>query len=111
MIFEYFKWHYGRGFTELITLSRNFTIFFGHFFSLKLLFSTLFSPWKRMGEEYALGFHIESFLSTLLINFVMRAVGFIERSVIIAIGLFLISIFLILSFTFSILWLLMPFLL
>ena len=62
MIFEYFKWHYGRGFTELITLSRNFTIFFGHFFSLKLLFSTLFSPWKRMGEEYALGFHIESFL-------------------------------------------------
>lgn len=108
MIFEYFKWHYGRGFDELISIAKNFFGFLIHFFSFKLLLKTLFSPWKRIAEYYERGLHIESLLETLLVNLIMRALGLISRLAIIFLGLISIIVLLILSFASFIIWLLMP---
>ncbi|MEK7117492.1 MAG: hypothetical protein AAB861_01835 [Patescibacteria group bacterium] len=108
MFLEYFKWHYGRGFNELIGILRNFFSFLVHFFSLKLLLQTFFSPWKRMSERYERGLHIESMLETFLVNLIMRAVGTLSRLIIILAGLGLLIIFMILSFFSLVLWLFLP---
>jgi len=108
MLLEYFKWHYGRGFNELILILRNFFGFLVHFFSFKLLLKTFLSPWKRMNEPYEGGLNIESALSTLVVNLIMRAVGAISRFVILFLGTCLLILFAVLSFLFSIIWLFLP---
>lgn len=105
---QYFRWHYGRGFNEFLEICRDFLRFITHFFSFKLLFTTLFSPWKRMGEHYRSGLHIEDALSTLLINMIMRAVGFFSRIIVLTIGLLVSILFILLSFASLIVWLLIP---
>ena len=87
MIWYYFKWHYGKGFKEAINTIKNFLWFVAHFFSFKLLFKTLFSPWKRMGESYGEGFDLGAFASAFIVNSLMRVVGFITRIIIIFVGL------------------------
>lgn len=109
LFFKYFKWHYGKGFNEFILNARSFLSFLTHFFSLKLLFKTLFSPWKRMGESYEKGFHLEKTLSTLLVNTILRVVGAVTRLVIISVGVLVIIIFVIFTFVGLVSWLFMPF--
>ncbi|HEY4515656.1 MAG TPA: hypothetical protein VJH67_00490 [Candidatus Paceibacterota bacterium] len=111
MITQYFRWHYGPGFMELIYLSRNLFSFLAHFFSFKLLFFSLFSPWKKMGEHYKRGFDVESLISSFIVNSIMRVVGFFARSVVIISGLISSFALLVLSFSAYILWLLIPFVL
>lgn len=84
---NYFKWHYGRGFVELWNIFKNYSGFLAHFFSLKLLWGTLFQPLKRLGEGYPQGLDVEKFLSALIVNSLMRLLGFISRSAIIIAGL------------------------
>jgi hypothetical protein len=108
LMFEYVRWHYGRGFGELLDISRNFFSFLTHFFSLKLLLKTFFMPLQKMGESYKGGLNIESALSTLAVNIIMRAVGAFARSVIITAGLIALVGFTVLAFASSIIWLLAP---
>ena len=82
----YSKWHYGRGLRELFGVAHNFLWFVAHFFSFKLLFSTLVAPWKRLGEHYSGGFDLGAFASTIIVNTLMRVVGFFTRSIILLIG-------------------------
>lgn len=111
LLLEYIKWHYSRGFNELIIITRNFFGFLMHFFSFKLLLKTFFSPWKRMGEHYKKGLHIEETLSTLLVNLIMRAVGVVSRLVVVISGTLVLIVFMIISFATSVIWLLIPLLL
>ena len=108
MLLEYFRWHYGRGFGEFVDICRNILIFLFHFFSFRLLLATLFSPWKRMGEHYEKGLHIESIASTFIVNTIMRVVGFVARGSILLLGSVIVLVFLVLSFAGSVIWLLMP---
>ena len=55
LILDYFRWHYGRGVGELMGIVENFLRFVLHLFSIKLLLSTLFHPWRRMAESYGKG--------------------------------------------------------
>ncbi len=108
VIFEYFKWHYGRGFNEFVEITRNFLLFLLHFFSFKLLFGTFFSPWKKMGEHYQKEIHIESAISTFIVNLIMRIVGAVSRLAVMLMGIICIVIFIALALASSIIWLLMP---
>ena len=83
---DYSKWHYKKGLSELGSLERDLLRFVVHFFSFKLLLHTLFHPLKRLQEGYRGGFHMEDMLSSLLVNTVMRFVGFSARISIIIIG-------------------------
>lgn len=106
---DYFRWHYGRGYSELMSILENFLLFILHFFSLAILFKTLFHPWRRMSESHGSGLELETFFSALLVNTIMRLVGFVNRSVIIVIGIFFFFFYAVIGFVAMIAWFFAPF--
>ncbi len=104
----YLKWHYRGGLAEFLAVAENFLWFVSHFFSFKLLSKTLFKPWKLLGEHYEGGFNIEAFASTVLVNFLMRVVGFCTRVVILAVGAFSFLFVLAASLLILMVWILAP---
>lgn len=108
IIFAYAKWHYSRGLRELFGVAHNFLWFVAHFFSFQLLLKTLFAPWKRLGENYSGGFDLAAFASTLVVNTLMRVVGFCTRVVILTIGFFSYLFVLVFSACIFVIWFLAP---
>ncbi|MDZ7726431.1 MAG: hypothetical protein U5L75_02525 [Candidatus Campbellbacteria bacterium] len=104
---QYVSWHYSRGVHDIVVLWSNFIWFLSHFFSIPLLASTLFSPWKRLHEEPKDGFDLEDFFSAILVNIMMRLVGFFMRLTMIAVGLAVLALALlglIIDLAFWLLW-------
>jgi hypothetical protein len=104
----YAKWHYGQGLLELFQVAGNFLWFVAHFFSFKLLFKTLFAPWKRLGERYAGGLDLEAFASSLIVNTLMRIVGFVTKIVVLAVGAVSYIAVFVFSFCILVIWVLAP---
>lgn len=105
---QYVLWHYSRGVRDCIVLWSNIIWFLSHFFSLSLLSSTLFSPWKRLQERRSRGMSFEDILSSLVVNLLMRIVGFSFRITMIAIGLIFLAIAFLLMIVHVLLWILLP---
>ena len=104
----YGKWHYSQGLRELFGVAGNFLWFVAHFFSFKLLLKTLFVPWKRLGENYEGGFNLSAFASSLIVNGLMRVVGFATKTVVLFVGFISYILVLIFSFFILIIWVLAP---
>lgn len=106
----YLVWHYGGAFRDYKRVSMNLLWFVSNFFSISLLFGTLFSPWKRLSkDEYGGG--DSNFFTNFIVNILMRISGFFIRSITLFFGslaLLATAIFLIIGFVF---WLLLPFIL
>lgn len=107
-ILAYTKWHYGDGLRELFGVAGNFLWFITNFFSFKLLLKTWFAPWKRLGEHYEGGFDISAFASTLLVNTLMRIVGFVTRTLVLIVGAISYVLVLVFSFFIFVIWFLAP---
>ena len=108
----YLYWHYTRGISELSKNLFNFIIFQFHYFSVKDLIFTFFSPFQRLKEEYSPNsFEIEKILSTFVLNTLMRIVGMLVRSVLLSIAIICIVISLILVPIILLTWLILPVLL
>lgn len=83
----YLYWHYTRGFTELSRNLYNFIVFEFHFFSVKDLLLTLFSPFQRLKENYGSSImDFENIAASFVTNVVMRIVGLCIRSVILLVA-------------------------
>ncbi len=82
----YLGWHYTTAFRDMKRLAKNFSWFFFHFFSVELLLKTLFSPFRRLSGQEA-GGKKENIFSRILVNLLMRLVGFFLRSTMIVLGL------------------------
>lgn len=108
MLFAYFKWHYGRGLREFLGLAKNFLWFIAHFFSFKLFGRSLFSPWKRLGERYVGGLEITAFASTLVVNVLMRVVGFVIKTTVLCLGLASFLIALVFFVAIFVIWVFAP---
>jgi hypothetical protein len=108
IIGSYSKWHYGRAVKELVNISRNANRFLLHFFSFKLLLRTLFSPWRRLHENYKEGFDLSNFFSSLIVNVLMRLVGFFCRAAFLVIGTIILATTLLLSISIFVIWLFFP---
>ncbi|MCL4387155.1 hypothetical protein M1307_02025 [Patescibacteria group bacterium] len=104
----YAKWHYGQGLRELFRVAGNFLWFISHFFSFRLLSKTLFSPWKRLGENYEGGFNLSAFASALVVNTLMRVVGFVTRMAVLLSGFVSYILAAIFSFFIFVIWILGP---
>ena len=107
---EYIAWHYSAALADILRIWGNMMWFNFHLFSTGSLTLTLFSPWQRMQEEYPRKgtFDVEYFLGTLVVNIIMRFVGFIVRILFIAISLTLAAIGLAGGVLFMAFWLIAP---
>lgn len=104
----YAKWHYTEGFQDLSRNWKSFIFFVLHFFSIGFLFKTWFAPFSRLNEEYKKGFNPEDFFETLAVNTLMRLVGFILRTIIIAAGLSVLLLVALIGPLALVLWALSP---
>ena len=107
----YIKWHYGQGLKEFFGVMGNFLWFIAHFFSFKLLLRTLFTPWKRLGENYEGGFDLGAFASSVIVNGLMRAVGFVTKIIVLSVGVISYVLVLVFAFFLFLIWILDPFIL
>ncbi len=108
----YFNWHYTQGIVELSKNIWNFIVFEFHFFSVKDLLFTLFSPFQKLKEDYGnSAIDFERILSSLVVNIIMRIIGFVIRSIILTIAGVCILISCILFPLILLIWVLLPFLL
>lgn len=105
---NYLWWHYTLAWRDLSLIYRNFLWFTYHFFSLSVLAQTLFAPWKRLGESYPTHFDLAATMSALLINSLMRIVGFLFRSVMLIVGVLAWLAVFILGLLAFVLWLVLP---
>ena len=104
----YLSWHYGRAFSDILVVWTNFFWFFLHFFSIPLFVRTLFSPWKRLHENYKKGFHPEDFFQALIVNILMSIVGATVRLILIVIGILILLTVTILGVIFLLFWTIAP---
>jgi len=78
-------------------------------FSIGLLLRTLFSPFKRIQEEKKKGsFKFEDWGGAMIINLLMRFIGFLVRSVIIIMGLVFILLTVVIGVVALLFWLVLP---
>jgi len=86
IVHHYFYWHYTRALSEIFSVWKNFVWFVGHFFSLRQLASSWFSPWKRTVEGRGEKWNFEALASFIIINLLSRIVGAMIRTIIIILG-------------------------
>lgn len=107
----YVLWHYTLALQQAFGVWRNILWYVTHLFSLRTLTRTLFSPWKRMQEEYGGGFNPEHFFEIIVANGMSRVVGVLIRLPIILIGCAALVLSVCAMLLFYIGWLLFPFIL
>lgn len=104
---DYFIWHYTRAFRDILYVWSNFFWFLTHFFSIPLLFRTLFSPFKRVTEEHDKP-GLEDYFATIVVNVVTRVVGFFARFFIILFGLLALLVWCAVLVCLMVFWVLAP---
>jgi len=107
-LFRYLLWHYSSSLKDYWRIASNIIWGVYHLFSIPLLFSSLFLPWRRISENYEGGFDIANWLSSALINIIMRLVGVFIRGTFLIVGVLFILVFAILSVVGFLVWLLIP---
>ena len=110
-MYRYLFWHYSKGIKSFLIIWRNFIEFFWNFFSIKLLFRTLFSHWRRDITRRGPGFDLKEFLEALIFNIFTRLIGAVVRSAIIFIGLLIELLTICLGIISFLVWLILPFVL
>lgn len=106
-IVAYFRWHYTKAYFDIWGLWNNFLWFGYHFFSLPLLLRTLFLPLFRIREKTA-RFDLGEFFENLLVNTVMRLVGFVLRTAVLIIGAAALFLILAIGVTIFVFWAFLP---
>lgn len=105
----YLAWHYGRAFQQMVVVYANLFWFIGHFFSLNILFRTLFSPWRRIYESHHRGEGAEAYFATVVVNILTRIIGAFIRLIFIVAGLVVMFVMVLSVIAFTIFWLFAPF--
>ena len=109
MLVHYVWWHYTTAIADLVRNYLNLKSFLINFFSLKHLTRNLFAPWRRLGEEYPVGyFDLQAFFSALIVNTLMRLVGFVVRFILLVFGLLVLLVSLFVFIFVLFIWLVMP---
>jgi len=109
LIMKYIAWHYSQGVKKLLEIWKNFLAFFWQFFSVGILFRTLFFPWKRdINFAAERGLHPFLFFQRHLNNVFSRLMGGIVRLTVIVIGFAAEAVTLILGIASLILWITLP---
>lgn len=106
VIINLFTWWYAEGYRDLLSRLRDRIFRVWHFFSVDLLFKTLFAPWKQI-ITYP-GKSIQAQMRALLDNLVSRLVGFAVRTIIILAAIITIAATALIGAIIFVLWPLAP---
>ena len=106
MFLEFFYWWYGTGYVDTIKRVSKWITATAQIFSVKILFMTLFSPWKRIVTES--DGSLDMMLKSIGDNAVSRAVGFFVRTIVLFTSLILTSIASVVGLVVIVLWPLLP---
>lgn len=104
---DIFGWWYSKGIRDFFDYLFAFLVKITDIFSVKLLFRTYFSPWKRdlVSSE---GLPLNGIIQVALSNLVSRLIGFLIKTVILFIYLIVLAIFVVLSLFLIFVWLFLP---
>lgn len=87
---NYISWHYSVAYVDQLYIVKNYFWFLGRFFSVSEVLKSLFAPWKRLHEEKGNLIHSPGqFFGALIVNTIMRIVGFLIRTIFLAVALIL----------------------
>lgn len=107
---NYILWHYSEALADIFRIIGNFTWFFNNMFSIPLLLQSFFSPFKRLEDaSNKKSWSFEDWGGRIIINNLMRLVGMLMRTIVIAIGLISIIITIIAGAFIFLVWLILPF--
>jgi hypothetical protein len=107
-ISDYFFWHYTEGYAYSFSFWKNILWMIHRLFSTKTLLKTIFVPWRRLDFEYSKNFDISEYMSNLIINTLMRIIGFLIKSIVISASLVFTIITLTLMAVFFVIWTALP---
>ena len=111
VLFQYLTWQFYDRPKTILKEWEDFLLFGLNYFSLPILFKTLFSPWHRYSASYGKRIDFKRFFETLVFNLMSRIIGFIIRSVFVVFGV-LMEIFIVLAgIVIFVTWLVLPFVL
>lgn len=109
VLVQYAIWHYTEAIRELFLIWRNIIWFFWNLFSIPVLLGSLFSPFHRIQENVKKGgLDLEAIGGAIVVNLIMRLVGFFLRTLVIVIGIFCITVSAITAVASILVWVLMP---
>lgn len=106
--FAYLRWHFRHSIFDALRIWKDFILFFWNFFSISLLFKTLFKPWKRLSEAREKGFDPQNIMEVLILNSVMRIIGLFLRLAVIFVGLITELAVIAIGFIILLFWFLAP---
>lgn len=106
---EYVRWHYTRAYNDILGVSLNYLWFVNHLFSVPDVARSLFAPLNRLDEKPAnLLSDPGGYFGNVLINFVMRLIGFFVRTILLFIALLCALSVLGATLVFLFIWTLLP---
>lgn len=105
---QYLTWHFAEQPRFILTIWKNLLHYNLNFFSISLLFRTLFSHWRRYHISYGRGVDLRRYFEAFTFNVISRGLGAVVRTIFIVIGL-IIELFILLGGGLVLLaWILLP---
>ena len=105
----YLLWHYTKALVGAFVIWKDAVWFIGHYFSIRVLLLSLFSPWKRITEERKRSFDLENIASVILVGLISRIIGAVVRLVIVIVGIVALILSFISIVVFYLFWITAPF--
>lgn len=108
IILLWLYWHFIEAPKQIFRGWKNILVFIWNYFSVSLLFKTLFSYWHQYHWYYPRGFDIGKYLEVFFSNMISRVLGAIMRIFMIFLGTVVQLIFFVAGMVILITWLAMP---
>lgn len=109
VLHDYLVWHYSVAYADIVGICRNYCWAVNHVFSVQDLLRTLFAPFKRLKEEQVnVVLDPGGFATNLVVNIIMRIVGFIIRMLLLVSAFFALLLVIVLGVVSALLWTILP---
>ena len=108
IVFQYLKWYFIDRIRVILSAWKNFLRFYFNYFSIPILFRTLFSPWKRISEPYGKKFDPWHYIEAFVMNVMSRTIGAIIRICFLVVGIFFQIIVFLSGLVFLVFWIIAP---
>ncbi len=106
---NYLGWHYVYSPKRILEITRNYLIFFFHYFSIRILARSFLAPWKRETiERQKPGLNFTEILNVISYNLISRSIGAFIRFFTLIIWLLLESLALVLGLIVVLIWIIIP---